>query len=313
MFKKLLFTLILVCTQAFAWEPTKPINVYVGFPPGSGDDSVTRSLTSIIEKQNPEIKFIINNKPGAGGVIDLNSFVDKPNDGYHLKVIGRNAFTTTPILNKDIVKYQESDFDKVLTMAASPVVAVVSADSTTNNLVDLTNFIKSSALPVLVSTNSTYTESVFKVYLKSANVSQDKITLVNYKGPLEAQIAVVQKETKVTFVPLTTAINLHDSGKIKFIAIFSESRLKDFSSIPLAKDFDKSLVFYSSWGIGLPKDTSKEIKDWFEEKFRKAIQSEFAASIYNTTGLMILPIELNPAGYIKGTTTDRKKFEEVIK
>jgi tripartite-type tricarboxylate transporter receptor subunit TctC len=313
MFKKLLFAFALVCTQAHAWEPAKPINVYIGFPAGSGDDTVTRALTSIIEKQNLETKFVINNKPGAGGIIDLNSFVDKPNDGHHLKVIGRNSFTTNPILNKDIVKYQESDFDKVLTMAASPVVAVVSADSPLNNLVDLKNLIKSSSVSTLVSSNGGVPEAVFRYFIKIIDTTEDKVTIVNYKGPLEAQIAVVQKETKVTFVPLTTAINLRDSGKTKFIAVFSDSKIKEFPSTPLAKDFDKSLVFYSSWGIGLPKNTAKEIKDWFEEKFVKAIQSEQAAPIYNATGLIILTSELTAAGYTKGTATDRERFEKVLK
>jgi tripartite-type tricarboxylate transporter receptor subunit TctC len=313
MFKKLLFAFALVCAQAHAWEPTKPINVYVGFPPGSGDDTVTRSLTSIIEKQNPEVKFAINNKPGAGGIIDLNSFVEKPNDGHHLKVIGRHAFTTSPITYKDIVKYQESDFDKVLTMAASPVVAVVSADSPLNNLVDLKNLIKSSSTPILVSSNGGNPEAVFRYYLKIIDSAEDKITIVSYKGPVEAQIAVVQKETKITFVPLATALNLHNSGKTKFISIFSESKIKDFASVPLARDFDKNLVFYSSWGIGLPKNTPKEIKDWFEEKFVKAIQSEQATPIYNATGLIILNNELNSLGYTKGTATDRERFEKALK
>jgi tripartite-type tricarboxylate transporter receptor subunit TctC len=313
MFNKLLLILALVCTQAFAWEPTKPINVYIGFPPGSGDDTVTRSLTKVIEKQNPETKFIINNKPGAGGVIDLNSFVDKPNDGYHLKVIGRNSFTTNPILNKDIVKYQESEFDKILTMAASPIVAVVGADSSLNNLNDLKNLIKSSTTPTLVASNGGLTESVFRVYLNTINVPQEKITIVNYKGPVETQMAVVQKEVSVTFAPLTTALTLYDSGKTKFIAVFSDSKIKEFPSTPLAKDFDKSLVFYSSWGIGLPKNTAKEIKDWFEEKFVKAIRSEQAAPIYNATGLIILTNELTAAGYTKGTATDRELFEKVLK
>jgi tripartite-type tricarboxylate transporter receptor subunit TctC len=313
MFKKLLIAFALVCAQAHAWEPTKPINVYVGFPPGSGDDTVTRALTSIIEKQNPEVKFTINNKPGAGGIIDLNNFVEKLNDGHHLKVIGRNAFTISPIVDKGIVKYQESDFDKVLTMAASPVVAVVSADSPLNNLNDLKNLIKSSSTPVLVSSSGGMGEAVLTYFIKLIDVTENKVTVVNYKGPLEQQVAVVQKETKVAFVPLATAINLRDSGKTKFISIFSELKIKDFASVPLARDFDKNLVFYASWGIGLPKNTAKEIKNWFEEKFVKAIQSEQATTIYNGTGLIILTSELTAAGYTKGTTTDRELFEKVLK
>jgi tripartite-type tricarboxylate transporter receptor subunit TctC len=311
-FKKLLLIFALFCTQAFAWEPTKPITAYVGFPPGSGDDTVIRNLSSIVEKQNPQVKFTINNRPGASGIVDLNAFVGKPNDGQHLKVIGRGAFTFSHIVDKGIVKYQESDFDKVLTMAASPVVAVVSADSPLNNLVDLKNLIKSSSTPILISSSGGMPEVVLKYFIKIIDVTEDKVTIVNYKGPVEQQVAVAQKETKIAFVPLTTAINLRDSGKTKFISIFSESKIKDFASVPLARDFDKNLVFYSSWGIGLPKNTAKEIRDWFEEKFTKAIQSEEAKSFYNSSGLVVIQSELTSAGYTAGVGVYREKFEKVL-
>jgi tripartite-type tricarboxylate transporter receptor subunit TctC len=311
-FKKLLLIFALFCTQAYAWEPTKPITAYVGFPVGSGDDIVIRNLSSIVEKQNPSVKFIINNKPGASGIVDLNGFVGKPNDGYHLKIIGRGAFTTSPILDKGIVKYQESDFDKVLTMAASPVVAVVSADSSLNNLNDLKNLIKSSSTPTLIASSGGMPEVVFNYFIKLIGATEDKVTIVNYKGPVEAQIAVAQKETKVTLVPLTTTINLRDSGKTKFIGIFSESKIKEFSSVPLARDFHKNLVFYSSWGIGLPKNTPKEIRDWFEEKFTKAIQSEEANLFYNSVGLFIIQSELTPAGYTAGVDEYREKLKKVF-
>jgi len=306
------FCMMLVTSMVFAWEPTKPINIYVGFLPGSGDDTLIRPIAAVIEKQNPGVSFVIQNKAGASGVIALNAFVSKPNDGYHLMVIGRNAFTVAPIVYKDAVNYKESDFDKILTLGATPNILIVNAESPLNNIDDLINTIKKSPEPTLAASSSAYTEGILKIMLNTAGLSSDKMTIVNYKGNGDGMIAIAQKDVMFTASNLAVALPLIDAGKIKPIAIFSDTKLKDFPSTPLAKINNAPLVFYSSWGIGLPKDTPKEINTWFREKFIKALQSEEIKSFFVSRDLNLRQNELTEAGYTKGVAADREKFEKAL-
>jgi tripartite-type tricarboxylate transporter receptor subunit TctC len=306
------FCMMLVTSMAFAWEPTKPINVFVGFPPGSGDDILIRPIAAVIEKQNPGVSFIIQNRAGAGGVIALNDFPSKPKDGHNLMVIGRNAFTVAPIVYKDAVTYKESDFDKILTLAATPNVLVVAADSPMTNVSDLINTIKNSPLPTLIGASSPYSEGIAKIVVTTAGLSLDKLTVVNYKGPGDGMRGIAQKEVVFTVANLATVLPLIDAGKIKPIGFFTDSKIKDFPSTPLVNVNNTQLIFYSSWGIGLPKDTPKEINNWFREKFIKALQSEEIKSFFVSRDLVIRQNELTEAGYTKGVAADREKFEKAL-
>ena len=57
--KRFLALLLLIPALAFAWEPTKPITVVIGNPPGAGTELAFRKLASIVEKQNPGVYFFV--------------------------------------------------------------------------------------------------------------------------------------------------------------------------------------------------------------------------------------------------------------
>jgi tripartite-type tricarboxylate transporter receptor subunit TctC len=191
-------------------------------------------------------------------------------------------------------------------------VLVVSAESTISNIDDLISTIKKSPLSTLAASSSPYTEGIMKIMLNTAGIPLDKMTIVNYKGNGDGMIAVAQKDVVFTVTNLATVLPLIDAGKIKPIAILSDTKLKDFPSTPLAKINNTPLVFYSSWGIGLPKDTPKEINDWFREKFIKALQSDEIKSFFVSRDLVIRQNELTEAGYTKGVAADREKFEKAL-
>ena len=60
--KLILAALLAVTASAFAWQPVKPITVLVGQAPGSGNELSFRGFSSLIEKSNPKINFIVENR-----------------------------------------------------------------------------------------------------------------------------------------------------------------------------------------------------------------------------------------------------------
>ena len=74
--KKLLATLLLIPTLAFAWEPTKPVTVIVGNTPGAGNEIAFRKLAEIVNKKNPKFHYVMSNIPGADSVVANNKFAE---------------------------------------------------------------------------------------------------------------------------------------------------------------------------------------------------------------------------------------------
>ena len=59
--KRFLAILLLIPTLAFAWEPTKPVTVVIGNPPGAGNELAFRKLASIVTETHPKANFVIQN------------------------------------------------------------------------------------------------------------------------------------------------------------------------------------------------------------------------------------------------------------
>src|SRR3954470_20590740 len=77
------------CGSAFAaWPDDKPIEVVIGFAPGGGTDVMARKLLPFVEKRlDGKAKFVVLNKPGAGGEIAFTSIARATPDGYSMGVV----------------------------------------------------------------------------------------------------------------------------------------------------------------------------------------------------------------------------------
>ena len=78
--KKLLAVLLLAPVLAFAWEPisNKHITSTVGFAPGSGNEVSFRIVAAQVERADPKLTFVVQNKPGAGEILGVNLFSQQP-------------------------------------------------------------------------------------------------------------------------------------------------------------------------------------------------------------------------------------------
>ena len=79
MLKKII-ALALLPVTAWAWQPTKPVTVYIGNTPGAGNEMAFRKLADIVQRANPKFVYVVQNIPGADSVIANNRFLEVAND-----------------------------------------------------------------------------------------------------------------------------------------------------------------------------------------------------------------------------------------
>src|SRR3954463_8490156 len=128
----------LSASGAFAQQyPAKPVHIIVPFAPGGGSDFIGRfmaqRLTEAMGKQ-----FLVENKPGAGGVLGIEQGIKSPPDGYTLTLIA-SSYTVNPSVYK-IHFDPVNDITPIIQMSQGPLVAVSRADfpaKTTKELIAL--------------------------------------------------------------------------------------------------------------------------------------------------------------------------------
>src|ERR1700694_3292396 len=115
--------------------PSKPVHIFVPYAAGGGVDILARTLGDMVSRQWGQT-VVVENRPGAGGVVASQALVAAPPDGYTLiGVAGGHA--TNPFFYPKIPYDTFNDFTPISLLASSPNILLVRADSPFKTLADM--------------------------------------------------------------------------------------------------------------------------------------------------------------------------------
>jgi len=296
--KRILIQLLLLFPLfSYAWSPEKPINVTIGFAPGSGNELSFRGVSSILEKSNPKLNFIIENRPGADGVVAMNDFISKPNDGYHIYIPSHQGiWVTAEFFNAQAKKYTLDDFEYVVSIAKSPLAVIAWSGSSVNSAPELINKLTSTSKPISIAAGSGAHKLAFEYMATKISINKELVKTVSYKGPAQAGQDVAGGHVEFGIIPIAVAANLAQTGKVKILGICSEKPLTGLNA-PLMNTYIPGMNVYAAWGIILPKGTSPVIIKWYVDNFSKAIRSIEAKDFFDKNFMFFDERELTPLGF----------------
>lgn len=296
MFKFLVAAILsLGSLAASAFDPRgETITVLIGFAPGGGTDIVVKPYLEKIEQMGYNTK--IEYKPGLDSIIAMNHFSTLPRDGKTIMVTAASGLSLAPVLQEQLTKY--NGFDLVSVIGFSPMVLITSADSKVNSFEDFAADIKQHKRTFAA---GSLTGSSSALYIGSKlSVTKDLMVIANYKGMAPAVLDVAGGHVNYAVVPLTVARSLLESGKIKLLAIGGSGRNSKYPTVPTFIEKINGFAVETSesnWGIILPKNSPKEVVDFYANLFvtvgkDKALQEKLSNSI-----ITIRDADLGPTKY----------------
>lgn len=257
--------------------PSRPITLIVPYAAGGVTDVMTRSLAQSMSKSLGQ-PIIVENKPGAGasmGVMDMKNV--KP-DGYRLTLSPMGIFRQ-PYIQK--VNYDPiADLTYVATFMAYDFLLAVQHDSPFKSVKDVVEQSKKQPGSIDYGTPGKFSSNHVLMALleKSAGV---KFTDVPYKGDSEALNALLAGQTK-TGVFGNTMLPYMKSGKLRALAIASETRPEAFADVPTFKELGYNVVTPSPLGIAGPKNLPPAIVQRLENAVQTAMQdASFKQTVAN--------------------------------
>lgn len=294
--------------SAFAWQPTRPITAYIGYAPGSGNEQSFRGIAAEIERANPGVTFIVQNMPGADGVVSVNHTSKLPPDGYSINVTGNlSTWVTNEAFVPEAAQYKLDDLYPVLSLATSPQVIVARKDSKINTAREFVNYIQKPGQPVNVAIGSTVQYLIFGLVMTKGHGDQKLVKQVMYKGPAQALLDVAGGHTEFGMMPLSVAAPMIKSGKVKLIALTGTKRPKGFERAEVMNDVLPGVVVNAMWNITLPKNTPPDVVDWYVRTFSAAIRSENARRFFEEN-YMIAATDLDPKSAKKELDELRREY-----
>src|ERR1700710_1545876 len=115
--------------------PSKPVHIFVPYAAGGGVDILARTLGDVVSRQWGQT-VVVENRPGAGGLVASQALATSPPDGYTLIVVA-SGHATNPFLYPKIPYDTFKDFTPICLLASSPNILLVRADSPYKTLADL--------------------------------------------------------------------------------------------------------------------------------------------------------------------------------
>src|ERR1700726_2417661 len=121
--------------SAQAPYPSKPVHIFVPYAAGGGVDILARTLGDVVSRQWGQT-VVVENRPGAGGVVASQALAASAPDGYTLIVVA-SGHATNPFLYPKIPYDTFKDFTPISLLASSPNILLVRADSPFKTLGDM--------------------------------------------------------------------------------------------------------------------------------------------------------------------------------
>jgi tripartite-type tricarboxylate transporter receptor subunit TctC len=266
--------LALLCATAPAAAqgyPTGPVRVIVPFPPGGGVDGAGRLISQKLAESLGR-QFVVDNRPGANGMIGSELAAKAPKDGYTLMVNGAN-FVTTPSLYARVTYDPVKDFDPVSLLAIAPNVLVVHPSLPVKSVKDLVGLAR--ARPGQVnfagSGSGSTPHLAAELFNTLANV---KMVHVPYRGTGPAIIGLMSGEASVMFMPATNAVPLVKAGRLRALAVTSRERVPALPDLPTVSESGLKGYESSQWyGLLAPAGAPPEVLDLLSSHVSKIMQA----------------------------------------
>jgi tripartite-type tricarboxylate transporter receptor subunit TctC len=237
--------------------PGKPVTLLVPFAPGGAADITARLLANGMADALGQ-PFVVDNKPGASGIIAVDAMLARPADGYTL-LLASNSITTAKWL------YPKASFDAARDLRGvgmatrSPYVATVRNTFPGDRIADLVRIAKEKPGRINYATAGNGTgPHLFAEILEQA--TSTSMTGIPYKGSGPALTAVLAGEVLVYFDVLMSSLAHLSSGKLKALGVSSRERMSVLPNVPTFDEQGIPGLDFSAWfGLVAKAGTSDSV------------------------------------------------------
>jgi tripartite-type tricarboxylate transporter receptor subunit TctC len=239
--------------------PAKPVKLVIPYPPGGGTDITGRAMAQKLSEFLGQ-SVVIENKPGATGMIGAASVAKSAPDGYTVLFGAASEMAINASLFKNMTYNPRTDFEPVTLVATFPLVFIAPA-TTTRSLKELIEAAR--VKPDSVSYGSIGSGSPQHLAAELlSSMAKAKFLHIPYKGsgPLVQDAAGGHVDMAVSSVP--PAVPLVRAGKLRALAVTSSARSEALPDVPTMAELGFSDYEFNTWvGVAVPKGTPKDIVD----------------------------------------------------
>ncbi|WP_425064934.1 Bug family tripartite tricarboxylate transporter substrate binding protein [Reyranella sp.] len=289
--------------------PQQPVTMIVPFPPGGGTDTGSRLLAQkLSEKWGQQV--IVDNKPGAAGIVGLEIASKAKPDGYTIVMGNIGTQSINPSLYKKLPYNADTAFTPITLVAELPLVLVVNPSTAAKSTAELIAAAKAKPGDFTYSTSGNGSSMHLAAALFE-NQAGLKLTHVPYKGGGPAIQDLIGGHVTMSFATVLETSGQIKSGKLKAIAVTSDKRSPALPDVPTAAETGLPGYNSISWiGLLAPGGTPQPVVDKIAADVKAVLAEPATRQQFIDQGA--LPVGSTPAEFKALIDTDRARYGKII-
>ncbi len=251
--------------------PSRLVKIVMPFPPGGMGDTLARLMAKELSNEWKQT-VIVDNRPGASGMIGNREVANAAPDGYTL-LIGISQTVQAPALYKDIPYDVSKDFTPISKLTHAVSIFAAPANSKIQSLQDYVKLAREEDGKISFGSYGAGTSSHIygEIFNKRNNINAVHVA---YKGAAPLLTDVLGGHVSVTFADLATSLPYIQAGKLNVYAVSGEKRAPTLPDVPTFKELGYPSLAVSGWyGMFGPADMPPDIARKISDTAAKVIQS----------------------------------------
>lgn len=236
----------LVPSRAFAdsW-PARPVRILVPFGAGGAGDTLARIVAQHLSERLGQ-PFIVEDRPGAGGIVGTQQIVTAAADGYTIGITNLSTMSLIPIINPEAMYNPLTDFTHIAYIGGSPVVLAANPATGIISFKDFEVYARAPGHAFTFSSSGVGSDGHL-MGVAIAEALHIKAEHVPYKSTAEALTDVVAGQVPFSTLTLSSTSAFLQAKTLTGIAVTSRDRLAAFPDLPTFKELNHPELLDNTW------------------------------------------------------------------
>src|ERR1700692_3970471 len=287
--------------------PAKPVHIYVPYAAGGAVDILARTLGDTVSRQWGQ-GVVVDNRPGAGGVIASQALATSPPDGYTLIIVA-SGHPTNSFLYAKLPYDTFKDFTPISLLASSPNILLVRANSPFKTLADMIAAAraKPGSLSFAHAGSGTSTHLAGELLMNLAHVD---LNAIPYKGGAPAINDLLCGEIPMSFNNAPESVGQLVAGRLRALAGTTAARASLLPDVPSMAETVPGYDTEVWWGLLGPAGMPRDLVEKLSHDFVAALNTEAVKE--RLTRLGASPIGSSPQQFDAKIRADYRKWGPII-
>src|SRR5258706_1456117 len=312
--KKLISILIMLClyTSFLNAEPypVRPVRFISPYAPGGGTDIMARTLAQKLS-ESLNHQFIVDNRPGGGGIVGTEAAAKSPPDGYTILLGSKGPLTVNPALYKKLPYDTQRDFSPISLVAMVPAVLAVHPSLPVKSVKELLTLAKARPNELTFSSSGNGGSGHLSGE-QFAALGHVRLVHIPYRGTGPATIAILSGEVTFGFGNLVALMPHVLAGQLRALAVTSAKRLSAAPNLPTVAESGLPGYEYVTWyGVLAPAGTPNDIVSKLNSEIVKITQQADMRQKLNGEGGEI--VGSTPGEFASYIRTELKASADLVK